>query len=203
MAESVSVVGSAGLSVDFLRSVPLFAVAGVFFVAGVLVLHFDPHYGPGVFTLWALLIALGFVSAIGGVVSWLLTAEPPPAGASPRTERVTPPARVTPPVPPTRREMPPPAPRRNRGEFGRPEPPARGRSEAPTYSPMPSDFEPAAPHPPEWDEEGAREEDPYPVGDPAELVSVDDALRDLDGIERDLVPRARRPASDPTSNPSP
>ena len=72
------------LSVNFVRSLPLFIVAGVFFGIGVVAFVLDPHYGPGFFTLWALLIALGFVSSIGGVASWLLVPEPEAAAPLPR-----------------------------------------------------------------------------------------------------------------------
>ena len=175
------------LSVNFVRSLPLFIVAGVFFVVGVVAFYLDPHYGPGFFTLWALLIALGFVSAIGGVASWLLVAEPPSTSPSPRPTRK--------PVPDAQgmsgAVVPP---QRSRTDFGRPNPDVRERSGAPTYRPTASDFGDSLGGAPAWDEEGAHEEPPLPIGDPAEFVSVEDALRDLDGIEQALVPRAPPPS---------
>ncbi|HTS33326.1 MAG TPA: hypothetical protein VMI55_05245, partial [Thermoplasmata archaeon] len=50
------------VSASFLRSLPLFIASAIFFALGGAVLRIDPTYGPGAFTLWALLLALGFVA---------------------------------------------------------------------------------------------------------------------------------------------
>jgi hypothetical protein len=204
-------------STNLVRSLPLFAVAGAFFGAGAVVLRLDPRVGPGWFALWALLIALGFISCIGGVVSWLLAGESGVPPDPPRTHRSRTSGRPTAGV----EALAP----RGRTEFVRPPPGILSRSGPNRYSPEPSDFEPTpmfadaeledfsseepepveidapptgpSPDLPEWDEEGAQEEEPYPVGEPAPMVSVDEALRDLDGIERDLVRRGRPGSSDP------
>jgi hypothetical protein len=194
------------VSTNFIRSVPLFGIAGAFFLAGVVVFWTDPHYGPGPFTLWALLIALGFVSTIGGVASWLLAAEPsgPPA-------RSAPPARPTSRRIPERGATPEPLARPPRVDFGRPPPTVRERpapapyrptasdfatpprSEPAPYRPTPSDFAEPAASTEVWDEEGATEEPPFPQATSSGGGSVEDALHDLDGIERDLAPRSRSP----------
>ncbi|MGA8664319.1 MAG: hypothetical protein WB809_04530 [Thermoplasmata archaeon] len=172
---------------NFIRSIPLFVVAGVFFAIGVLAFLLDPHYGPGFFTLWALLIALGFISAIGGVASWLLVAEP---SSSPPTARAVRKPAPDPPGPSKSSGVPP----RARNDFGRPTPDVREVRDAPVYRPHPSDFGDSVSAAPVWDEEGAREEPPPPIGDPASFVSVEEALKDLDGIEQALVPRGRPPS---------
>jgi hypothetical protein len=189
MSTSAGHPAASPFSTNFLRSVPLFVCAGIFFVGGAVVLSLDPHYGPGPFTLWALLFTLGFVSSIGGVASWLLAAEP---GAPRPSARETP----APPTPTRRSDSPAEFPaERDRTLFGRPSPTVHERpAPGAPYRPVAADFD-AQPGPPspDWDEEGASEELPYPLPDPNEAVSVEDALRDLDGIERDLVPRSRPP----------
>ncbi len=72
---------------DFIRSLPLFVAAGTFLGLGVWVRITDATYGPGLFRLWALLIAMGTVSAIGAVASWLLVEEPRVASSGGGTAR--------------------------------------------------------------------------------------------------------------------
>jgi hypothetical protein len=178
--------------VNFVRSLPLFVAAAAFFVAGGLVLEFDPHVGPGVFTLWALLLALGFVSAIGGVASWLLVGD---GSRSPTASRPSPSPSPSPsPAPASSlRAAGNPTPRA-RAEFGRPPPAASPPREIPPYRPIPSDLDPTVlASTAEWDEEGAVEEFPYPADTLVDSSSVEDVLRDLDGIEHDLAPRSRPP----------
>jgi|HubBroStandDraft_1064217.scaffolds.fasta_scaffold410324_2 hypothetical protein len=181
---------------EFTRSLPLFVLSAVFFIAGAGLRFAYPTYalyGPGVFTFWALLLALGFTCAIGGVVSWTLgtDAAPAPVGTpdAPTTPEYLPiefpePARIA--------EEPEPAPPvRSRGEFGRPTPDIRPtgasgewyegpndseRFDGPEYV-LPIDVQPVA--------------EAAPIDPTAESEPVENVLADLERIERDLAPRAR------------
>ncbi len=198
---------------EFLRSLPLFLLAIVFFTAGVVIKVFFPAYalwGPGVFTFWALLLALGFTCSIGGVISWTLAGESA-GGADVEDDEPTEPAPTYLPIEATRASPPPPAdlprypPVRDRRDFGRPAPDARaaGASAAgPDFYEGPTDSErllgseygvpiEAGPSPPESDDASDLDEAPGPF-EPVEKV-----LADLERIERDLAPKAR--VVEPTS----
>jgi hypothetical protein len=172
----------------FRRSLPLFLLGAVFFVAGVFVWVNWPHYGPGDFALWALLLALGFVSCIGGVASWLLPGDEP-APAEPRPE-----SRLPRPNAPRRADVYQPEAwelghgRRPvaRPDFGRPLPEVARplpRAALPTASGAPAS--PGGSAQPEWSEEGAHDSAREPVAT---------ILADLDGIESELAPRRTPPA---------
>jgi hypothetical protein len=164
-------------STPFGRSFPLFVLAGAFFVSGVLVWVAWPRYGPGAFTLWALLLALGFIASIGGVASWLLPGddpEPDDARSIPAVVRASfqqDPAGLRPGAYDAA----------TRAEFGRPLPDVSRRS---TRALRPAVAAPPAEHTPArlpvWSEEGAMA---------AELEPVANVLADLDGIEQELAPR--------------
>ncbi len=184
------------VSVSFLRSLPLFIASGLFFVFGAVVYVFDPHYGPGSFTLWALLLVLGFVAAIGGVASWLLVAEPEPRPPPrPKGRRWESPAETAP--------DPEPGVVLDRAESGRPAPAVRERATSPRYVPHPTEL--AGQMPPrsgrrplaDWDETDATETPVTGVG--PGYASASEALRDLDGIEEELVPRTTRARPAPLS----
>ncbi len=187
---------------EFVRSVPLFVLAAVFFIAGGVLRFAYPTYalyGPGVFSFWALLLALGFTCAIGGVVSWTLAAEAPPVPARPSAASITPEylpidfpesAKVV-------EVAEPPRPVRERAVFGRPTPDIRPTAgagdwyEGPTDSErfdgpeyvLPIDVQPLA--------------EAMGAADEAEFEPVEKVLADLERIERELAPRAR--VVDPTS----
>jgi len=182
---------------EFRRSLPLFIAAALFFGTGI-ILRFgvpaDANYGPGVFTFWALLLALGFTCTIGGVISWTLAGdsrapslEPGPSSPPPTylpIDFAEPVARVPAPIE-TRSS-------RSRSEFGRPAPEVRPvgvagdfyegptdseRFDGPTYV-LPIDVAPLV--------------DPEPLATPQlRLEPVEEVLADLERIERDLAPRAR------------
>jgi hypothetical protein len=202
----------------------LFIAAAVFFAAGVFIrvgLPAEANYGPGVFTFWALLLALGFTCTIGGVISWTLAGDPaPPAAESVATK----PSPTYLPIefPDTAPRPTPPEPARagrGRSEFGRPAPEVRPvvgsgdfyegptdseRFEGPEYVlpiPMPSSDEPEPPamrrtshsSPPSY----SAASPPSASARPEATEPVEEVLADLERIERDLAPRARSPA--PTS----
>jgi hypothetical protein len=179
---------------EFVRSVPLFALAAVFFVAGAVLRYAYPSYalyGPGVFTFWALLLALGFTCTIGAVVSWTLAGEPVPDDSKEALVGV-PPTYLPIEFPEPTREPPvEPLPlARSRAEFGRPAPEVRGASSTGDWFETPDDSEQflgpevGAPVRAAYVPEGV--EAPAEPLEPVELV-----LADLERIERDLAPRAR------------
>jgi hypothetical protein len=183
------------ISDAFLRSLPLFLCGAVFFVAGVVVFDRYPQYGPGAFTLWALLFALGFVSAIGGVASWLLVTEPATVTVA---RRARPDRGRDEPV--RRPSLSPEVPARtDRSDFGRPVPSVRPAEDALRYRPSPSELVVVPPTRAAWDEEAGAELGALAPKPSSEAGSVEDALRDLDGIEQDLAPR---PRSGPGRRPS-
>jgi hypothetical protein len=182
---------------EFKRSLPLFLAAAIFFVAGG-VLRFgfpaDANYGPGAFTFWALLLALGFTCTIGGVISWTLAGEPnaapaeaPPVPAPPTYLPIDfpEPASHAPAAEPVRVT-------RSRAEFGRPAPEVRPVAPAGDFYEGPTDRErfegPSYVVPIELPPVAApvRADLPRPSLEP-----VDDVLADLERIERELAPRAR------------
>ncbi|MCI4364808.1 MAG: hypothetical protein L3K10_01910 [Thermoplasmata archaeon] len=177
--------GSSGL----VCSLPLFLLGAVFFVSGIAVRFDYPTYGPGAFTLWALLLALGFISTIGAVASWTLAGDPVPA---PREATSAP---VVPAYLPIEFPESTPSPNldtagRTRADFGRPTPEVRAaRLEGEWYE-GPTETERFAGRP-------ARE--PTGVEALEDLSStpevgsepVEKVLADLEGIEKDLAPRAR------------
>ena len=54
----------------FVASVPLLSVTGALFIGSYVVYREYPNVGPDHFPLWGLLLTLGFVAAIGSVLSW-------------------------------------------------------------------------------------------------------------------------------------
>lgn len=61
---------------DFLReSAPFLVTSIALFAAGALAYLFGVSWGPTVFPLWALLIALGFIAAIGTAIAWYVAAD--------------------------------------------------------------------------------------------------------------------------------
>lgn len=183
------------VSASFLRSLPLFIASAIFFALGGAVLRIDPTYGPGAFTLWALLLALGFVAAIGGVASWLLVEEPTPESSTGARSRAGPgAARAS-----TYREQKPAAPLAlDRGEFGRPAPSVHDLGAEAPYPISASRTSAPRPRPPEWDEDAVIDPGTSASDQFSESISPADALKDLDGIEQELVPRTSLRGSAPT-----
>jgi hypothetical protein len=186
---------------EFLRSLPLFVLAALFFIAGaVLRLAYPTYalYGPGVFTFWALLLALGFTCSIGGVVSWTLAGDAPATPTPTETAAPSPaylPIDFPEPDSPTASPEPSP-PGRERSVFGRPAPDIRPAAANADFYEGPTDRE--------------RYEAPkyllplevQPNTEPVEKTSdepepVEKVLADLERIERELAPRAR--VVEPTS----
>jgi hypothetical protein len=56
-------------------SLPLLVVSVALFVAGYLCFWLGVRVGPGAFSLWALLLVLGFIAAIGATISWFFAEE--------------------------------------------------------------------------------------------------------------------------------
>jgi hypothetical protein len=180
---------------EFVRSLPLFFGALVFFAAAVVLRVGFPKYaayGPGVFSFWTLLLALGFTCTIGGVVSWTLAGDPEPSVETTATPSPSPaylpiefpepsgsPNSSTPTAPP-----------RSRSDFGRPTPDIRSTGAAVDWYESPTDSElfiaPRAPAP----EIPPTPEPTAPMGGEA-LEPVEQVLADLERIERDLAPRSR------------
>jgi hypothetical protein len=179
-------------SPGFLHSLPLFVLAIVLFAAGVAVRFALPTYGPGVFTLWGLLLVLGFISTIGGVLSWTLASEPSAA-------TVADPAPTTAPAylpiefpesPPGREAAARLGPARSRPEFGRPTPETRSAIPAGGWSEGPADSERtvALDHPTSVVVQPVAES---PPASDERFEPVGSVLAALESIERDLAPRNR------------
>ncbi len=181
------------ISASFYRSLPLFISSALFFAIGAAVLLFDPRYGPGAFTLWALLFALGFVAAIGGVASWLLVEEPAPARTVAPASR---PERETLPVWSEDNE-PVRAPVIDRADYGRPVPAVHERGGPAPYAPTFPELSGTAAAAPGPGGEALLGLDLPWAGSPTETISPADALKDLEGIEKELVPRNSVRASPP------
>jgi len=170
----------------FAPSSPLFLAATALFIGGYAVWRYDAAVGPGYFPLWDLLVVLGFVSAIGGVLSWFFA-----SGDSEGTEREPEPPVVAPP-----RAAPSPRARPTttsapRGDLGRPRPDVVSRSRAAGHA---SGFSAALattpPNAPPWEEdEDELDEPPVPLPsppvEPIPRTEVEQMLRELDGIERE------------------
>jgi len=180
---------------EFIRSLPLFVGAAIFFTAGaVLRIGFRAYadYGPGGFTLWVLLIAFGFTATIGGVVSWTLASDATPAAVETPTRLTSPaylPIKFTEPIqsvhPPE-----PPRPVRARSDFGRPAPDIRPTAAAGSWYESPTDSERFV---------GPEYIHPVEVRPPTKSIAeapfgsepVEKVLADLERIERELAPRSR------------
>ena len=167
-------------NVGFRETLPLLIASAVLFAAGAVTWWAGVRVGPPRFPLWALLVVLGFVAAIGSVLAAFLggdeTVTVPPA-----TDKEIEDARSTPPA----------------VELGRPAPDVR-RPEQPPVVPS------AVP----WDEGPVESSRPAPVAAPAPRpwtdVDAEVAMRELEGIEQEIAPRRRppqtgvRPDRDPT-----
>jgi len=180
----------------FAPSSPLFLAATALFIGGYAVWRFNASVGPGSFPLWDLLVVLGFVSAIGGVLSWFFAVgngERSDANALPAPEPVEPePPRARP-----RSSVPSAA---SRSDLGRPPPtvvaprrpasPASGFSAAlattPRHAPLYEEPDEAFDSPPV--------PLPTPPVEPIPRTEVEQMLRELDGIARD-VGRRHPPAA--------
>lgn len=57
------------------ESAPLLGASIALFAAGYLCYEFHVSLGPSAFSLWALLLVLGFVAAIGASISWFFAEE--------------------------------------------------------------------------------------------------------------------------------
>jgi len=177
----------------FAPSSPLFLAATALFIGGYAVWRFNPTVGPGSFPLWDLLVVLGFVSAIGGVVSWFFASGD---GSVAEGERPVPsPSARYPPAKPRPRI---PATPVAATEYGRPRPDVRLRSRSPGHasgSPGPLTTAPFRDPMEERsdEEEGPPGPLPTPAAAPSPRPEVEEMLQELDGIERDASPR--RPAA--------
>lgn len=166
-------------------TLPLGILTGALFLASYVVYEEYPNIGPGNYPLWGLFLTLGFVAAIGTVVSWFFAAdEPKDSVSAPEKERAEPAddSKYT------------------RAEFGRPAPevaPSRS-SPAPSGSPALA-IAPAAASVAPWDEDvlpppvvrGPRPvlTTPYDPGD------IGRALEEIEDIQRELA--SRRPMTSP------
>jgi hypothetical protein len=159
--------GSPGLR----ESTPLILGSAALFVAGVVSWWVGVRVGPPRFPLWALLVVLGFVMAIGAVLSWFLS----------EGESV--------PVPDDGQAaaLPPDSSRRD-GELGRPVPDVRRTGHRPTLSSVA----------PPWDEGEIEAPHPKPSGPPLPRpwsdADAEVAFQELEGIQREIASR-RKPMS--------
>jgi hypothetical protein len=189
---------------EFRETLPLLLASATLFVAGFACWKVGIDAGPPRFPLWALLLLLGFVAAIGSVLSWLL------AGSSTGSAESRP-------VPLDLRNDATDEP----GEFGRPAPDVRRPS-----SPHESAYAARAP----WDEGPVDEErslprptptrtsaataapvstatvgpkTPGPTAPPGpppnypklrirSTAETESAIRELEGIQQEIVPRRKR-----------
>jgi hypothetical protein len=182
---------------EFTRSLPLFLAAAIFFVAGA-VLRFgfptDANYGPGAFTFWALLLALGFTCAIGGVISWTLGGEPTPVPAEPTAPTASP-TYLPIEFPEAAARVPMPEPSRAgraRPDHGRPVPEVRPVAADGDFYEGPADSERFVGPPDVRPIEVASVAESEPAAPPSMVTeAVEEVLADLERIERDLAPRAR------------
>lgn len=69
------------------ESVPLLITSAGLFLAGFVCYWFSVRVGPSAFSLWALLIVLGFVAAIGASVSWFFADEEARMPSEPEVSR--------------------------------------------------------------------------------------------------------------------
>ncbi len=200
-SEQAALQGRGGWSAEFLGALPLLIGAAFFGLLGLVVRDLDPTYGPGYFALWALLLAVGFICAMGGVAAWLLVG-PPPASADPRAKSRR---RDAPPPLGMRRSAPQPmgqeGPLIPSPDFGRPAPEVYRR--LPDAGSRGGDTSPSAGRPgerAEWDEGPPARMPQYPRA-PAPTPSTTrgeptaDVLHDLDRLEEELhrKPRERSP----------
>ena len=170
------------------ESAPLFVISGALFVAGFLFWRDGSTAGPTFFPIWNLLIALGFIAAIGGLISWLFAM---PAGAAPG-ERASPSGSAE----------------EDRDDFGRPRPEVRRRSPVPTPTGGLATAMSSYGMPPRaiWSEDDLPVLPPAPLPraparaapatpSPPRLATGNDGvnlmLAELDDIERAVAPRRR------------
>jgi hypothetical protein len=170
----------------------LFVFAILLFASGVVVRFVIPTIGAGAFTLWALLLVLGFISTIGGVTSWTLATDPSPVpGESPRGPAAPTYLPIPFPEAPTA-TMPTekPSPARARSEFGRPAPDTRSAPLVRDWYEGPTDSTGLVgrEYPPPTGGRSPAEATVSTVETPEPVESV---LAALEGIERDLAPRNR------------
>jgi hypothetical protein len=181
---------------DFVRSLPLFISAVIFFTAGIVLrLGFPAYadYGPGGFTLLLLLLALGFTCSIGGVISWTVAVGSEPPAAQPTTPSPSPAyLPIDFPEPAESGKLPePPRPTRARSDFGRPAPDIRATAAVGDWHEEPTDSE-RSDGPPSALPLGVQPFAKAGFDAAAEEVEpVEKVLADLERMERDLAPRAR------------
>jgi hypothetical protein len=164
---------------QLLGALPLIVLTGFLFVATYLTYHAYPKVGPYNFPLWGLLMTLGFVAAIGAVVSGFFATDGPVPPRAPR-------GRGSGARPPDGSD--------SRADFGRPVPlaPTTGKSAGTAGGPA----RPAAiaqPQAKPWDEDVLP---PVPPRGPRPvLTTLDDpgeigrALQEIADIQRELAAR--------------
>ena len=162
-------------------ALPLIVLTAVLFVASYLTYLSYPRVGPDHFPLWGLLMTLGFVAAIGAVVSGFFATDGPVPARVPRDRGSV--AR-------------PPGATDSRTDFGRPAPLAATSSNSAGPSAGPA--RPAATAPSQvepWNEDALP---PAPARGPRPLLTtLDDpgqigrALQEIADIQRELAARQR------------
>lgn len=162
------------LSEGLRESVPLLATSLGLFAAGVVAWLARYQVGPPLLPIWALLLVLGFVAGIGAVISWFYAEGPGPFRPAGGADGE--PGDALGVEPPT----------------GRPRPEVRYEATSipttPTASPAP------------WDEGPI---DLAPVSSSLlasrlRAAETEDALQELDGIQRAMGPRRKTAAERPT-----
>jgi hypothetical protein len=165
-----------------LGTLPLAILTVTMFIGAYVVYARYPGVGPGDFRLWGLFLTLGFVAAIGTVVSWFFATDEPELSSSREDSAAADTASRRPSAP---------------VEFGRPTPDAvssRGSAgTAPVHVPAAPTAPIAVPDAAPWDEDVLPPpivRGPRPVlptlDDPGE---IDRALEEIEEIQRELAAR--------------
>ncbi len=164
-------------------TLPLLALTGLLIVAAAVIYLYRPRFGPDDFPIWGLFLTLGFVAAIGSVVSWFWAVDDRETAAVASTNAYR-------------------APSPSREEFGRPTPDfaSRGKVARPSGGPDRAGASPSPALANPWDEDvlpPVAAHGPRPVwttpDDPGDIAR---ALEEIAEIQRQLTTRPRsRPAS--------
>jgi hypothetical protein len=166
---------------------PLVVLTGALFAASIVTYLDYRAAGPGYFPLYGLFLTLGFVSAIGSVISWFFATDEPelaPGSEFPRYPRESPTATTT------------------RTDLGRPAPEV---SSARSAAPSPRGLSATAAAPDgtaePWDEDAlppAAPRGPRPIlTTPDDPGDIQRALEEIAEIQRELASRPTPPPAGP------
>ncbi|MGA9839710.1 MAG: hypothetical protein WBF81_00840 [Thermoplasmata archaeon] len=163
-----------------IRTLPLAVLTVVLFVGGYVAYRVAPLLGPANFPLFGLLFTLGFVAAVGTVLSWFFATDEPQPSGEVETARPAPSTDATP---------------LSRAEFGRPPPEV-----VPPKVAAPISVDPVIPSvaAAPWDEDvlpPVTPRGPRPVlTTPNDPGDIGRALEEIAEIQRELASRRPSPA---------